>query len=69
LGVVSRVGARAAALTVAQGGAQWVLGAGDDGVGAADVESVLGLGRIHAAQAGLLGDMDRVADALYGRRP
>jgi hypothetical protein len=31
--------------------------------------SAIGLAAIHAAQAGLLADMNRVADALYGRQP
>jgi alkylation response protein AidB-like acyl-CoA dehydrogenase len=66
LGAVSRVAARTAALAVAEGGAQLVLG-GDDGADVATLEAALGLTAIHAAQAGLLTDMDRVADALYGR--
>jgi alkylation response protein AidB-like acyl-CoA dehydrogenase len=66
LAAVSRVAARTAAMTVAAGGVQLVEG----GVGADDVaglESAIGVSAIHAAQAGLLADMDRVADALYGR--
>ena len=43
---------------------------GADPATAADLsafEQALGLGNIYAAQAGLLADMDLVADALYGR--
>jgi hypothetical protein len=45
-----------------------VLGA--DGVEASQVaafEEALGLAAIHRAQAGLLADMNTVADAVYGR--
>jgi alkylation response protein AidB-like acyl-CoA dehydrogenase len=68
LAAVSRVWARTAAMAVVEGGARLVLG-GDDGVDVAGIELALGVSAIHAAQAGLLTDMDRVADALYGRRP
>src|SRR6516165_6832163 len=66
LAAVSRVAARTAALAVAQSGIQLVVG----GDGAGDVtglEAAIGMTAIHAAQAGLLADMDRVADVLYGR--
>ncbi|MCC6521118.1 MAG: acyl-CoA dehydrogenase family protein [Polyangiaceae bacterium] len=68
LAAVSRVFARQAALRVAGEGLAWVRGAG----GVADGElqafqAALGLPEIHAAQAGLLADLDAVADALYGR--
>ena len=66
LSAVSRVSARTAALEVAASGAQVVLGGREPGDVAA-VESAFGLSAIHAAQAGLLADMDRVADALYER--
>jgi alkylation response protein AidB-like acyl-CoA dehydrogenase len=66
---VSRVYARSAAAAVADEGLRLVLGAQQ----AADVglaaDPAFGLGQIHAAQAGLLSDMDQVADALYGRQP
>jgi alkylation response protein AidB-like acyl-CoA dehydrogenase len=61
LAAVSRVFARDAAMKVAEEGLRWVAAAGT----AATVS--LPLDRVHAAQAGLLADMDRVADALYGR--
>ena len=66
LSAVSRVHARETALRVAEEGVHWVAGA-------ADAESAemlargLPLDRVRAAQAGLLADMDRVADALYQR--
>jgi hypothetical protein len=41
---------------------------GDGNRGVATIESALGLSTIHAAQAGLITDMDRVADALYQRQ-
>jgi alkylation response protein AidB-like acyl-CoA dehydrogenase len=66
LAAVSRVAARTAAQAVAEVGVQLVVG----GHGAGDVaglESAVGMTAIRAAQAGLLADMDRVADALYGR--
>jgi alkylation response protein AidB-like acyl-CoA dehydrogenase len=65
---ISRIFARQAALKVAQDGLQWVIGAG--GVTEAELpafEASLGLPAIRRAQAGLVADMDLVADALYGR--
>ena len=41
-------------------------GGGDD---AAALESAAGLSAILRAQAGGIADMDRVADAIYGRKP
>jgi alkylation response protein AidB-like acyl-CoA dehydrogenase len=65
---LSRVFAREAALEVATGALRWVRGAdGVDDAGLAAFSEALGLTAIHAAQAGLVSDMDRVADALYGR--
>jgi alkylation response protein AidB-like acyl-CoA dehydrogenase len=63
LAAVSRVFAREAALKVAEEGLRWVAGAGTG----ADLTTALPLDRVRAAQAGLLADMDRVADALYRR--
>jgi acyl-CoA dehydrogenase len=63
LAAVSRVFAREAAMKVAEEGLRWVAGAGS-GI---DLATALPLDRVRAAQAGLLADMDRVADALYGR--
>ena len=65
LSAVSRVFAREAAMKVAEEGLRWVAGAGSG----ADLAATLPLERVRAAQAGLLADMDRVADALYGREP
>jgi acyl-CoA dehydrogenase len=72
LAAMSRVFARDAAQKVADEGARWVIGAGSTDGGAAagattSFESSLGLDAVHAAQAGLIADMDCVADALYGR--
>jgi alkylation response protein AidB-like acyl-CoA dehydrogenase len=68
IAALSRVFAREAALKVAVDGLRWIRGAG--GVPDADMaafESSLGLPAIHRAQAGLIADMDAVADILYGR--
>jgi hypothetical protein len=52
---------------------RWVIGAGAPGGPAAEsadattFETGLEFGAVCAAQAGLLADMDRVADALYAR--
>jgi len=62
IAAVSRIFAREAALKVGQDGLRWIVGAG----GAID-EAELGLPAIHRAQAGLIADMDYVADILYGR--
>jgi alkylation response protein AidB-like acyl-CoA dehydrogenase len=69
LAAMSRVFAREAAQKVTCGGMRWVTGAAtaDDGADATQFETSLGLAAVHAAQAGLVADMDRVADALYGR--
>jgi len=68
IAAVSRVFAREAALKVATEGMRWVTGAG----GASDAEmaafsTAVGLPAIQRAQAGMLADMDFVADVLYGR--
>ena len=68
LAAISRVFAREAALKVGEEGLRWVIGAG--GVSDADIpafETSLGLPAIHRAQAGLISDMDHIADVLYGR--
>jgi alkylation response protein AidB-like acyl-CoA dehydrogenase len=64
LAAVSRVFAREAAHKVAEEGLRWVAGAGSG----ADLAAALPLDRVRAAQAGLLADMDQVADALYRRK-
>ena len=60
----SRVFAREAALKVAEEGVRWVAGAQTRD---ADLAAGLPMERVRAAQAGLLADMDLIADALYGR--
>jgi alkylation response protein AidB-like acyl-CoA dehydrogenase len=68
LAALSRIFAREAALKVAEEGLRWVGGAG--GVDDADMpafEASLGLPAIHRAQAGLISDMDFIADVVYDR--
>jgi alkylation response protein AidB-like acyl-CoA dehydrogenase len=68
LAAISRIFAREAALKVGEEGLRWVTGA--DGVSDAEMpafEAALGLSAIHRAQAGVLSDMDYVADVLYSR--
>jgi len=68
LATLSRVFAREAALKVAAEGLRWVCGAG--GIGDSDMaafEVALGLPAIHRAQAGLVSDMDYIADVIYNR--
>src|ERR1700758_308452 len=68
LAAVSRTFAREAALKVAEEGLRWVCGAG--GVSATEMsafEVSLDLPAIHRAQAGLISDMDFIADVLYAR--
>ena len=80
LAAMARVFARDAALRVACEGLRWVTGAGGvaaqpvgnpgadaSGHRAIPLETSLGLDAVCAAQAGLIADMDLVADALYGR--
>ncbi len=55
-------------MKVAEEGLRWIVGAG--GVSDAEMpafEIALGFSAIHRAQAGLIADMDYVADVLYGR--
>jgi len=66
LAAMSRVFARDAALKVAEDGLRWVIGA-SQGADMAPFINGLGLDAVHAAQAGLVADMDQVADAIYGR--
>jgi len=68
LAALSRVFARDAALKVAEEGLRWICGAG--GVSDAEMsafETSLRLPAIHRAQAGLISDMDHIADVLYAR--
>jgi alkylation response protein AidB-like acyl-CoA dehydrogenase len=66
LAAMSRVNAREAAQRVAHDGLYWVVGAG--GGDAAALGQRIGLPAVQAAQAGLVADMDEVADHLYQRR-
>jgi alkylation response protein AidB-like acyl-CoA dehydrogenase len=66
LAAISRVNARDVALTVSADAVRWVAGAGG-GDGTEELVSRVRLGDAAAAQAGLLGDLDLVADAIYGR--
>jgi alkylation response protein AidB-like acyl-CoA dehydrogenase len=68
LAALSRIVARDAALTCAEQGLRWVLAGETTAPASLDaVEAELRLGDAHRVQAGLLADMDLVADALYGR--
>ncbi len=68
LAAISRVFAREAAARMAAEGTRWVLGAAEPGaVDAAALDAVVGAKAIEQAQAGLVVDMNTVADALYGR--
>lgn len=68
IAALSRIFAREAALKVAEEGLRWISGAG--GVSDAEMsvfETSLQLPAIHRAQAGLISDMDYIADVLYAR--
>jgi len=70
LAAISRIFAREAALRVADEGMRWILGAAAERAAAPDVaafEAAVNLRAIRQAQAGLMADMDFVADVLYGR--
>jgi alkylation response protein AidB-like acyl-CoA dehydrogenase len=67
LAAISRVVSRDAALKVALDGLRWVGGAAEPGAVGTTLEAAIGLSTILRAQAGLIDDMDRVADVLYGR--
>ncbi len=65
---LARIFARDAALKVAEDGMKLVIGGG--GLSDAELpafEAALGLPAIHRAQAGLLPDMDFIADVIYDR--
>ena len=65
---MSRVFAREAAQKLGQEGVRWVAGSVD--AGSPELGALLNAiphDAIRAAQAGLLTDMDRVADLLYAR--
>jgi alkylation response protein AidB-like acyl-CoA dehydrogenase len=68
LAALARIFAREAALKVTEEGLRWVAGA--DGVSDSEMpafEAALALPAIHRAQAGLLTDMDLIADVVYYR--
>jgi alkylation response protein AidB-like acyl-CoA dehydrogenase len=65
LAAMGRVNARDAAMTVAADGMRWAIGA--DGAAAGELADRFGLRSIQTAQAGLIADMDSVADHLYER--
>ena len=68
LAAISRVFAREAALKVATDGLRWLTGTGGlAGTEIAQFENTIGLAAIHRAQAGLVTDMDFIADVLYNR--
>jgi len=68
LAALSRVFAREASMKVAADGARWITGTcGTQSSDAADVDKKLAVAAIQRAQAGLIQDMDYVADVLYHR--
>lgn len=68
LAAISRIFSREAALKVAQEGLRWVVGgAGVTSTELPAFETNIGLPAIHRAQAGLIADLDFVADVIYGR--
>ena len=66
LAALSRIYARETARRLAVEGLGLIVGA-DDQADPSAVAAAIGLPQLLAAQAGLITDMDRVADALYGR--
>jgi alkylation response protein AidB-like acyl-CoA dehydrogenase len=67
LAAISRVFARDAALTVAEQGQRWVLGSAPPQTDVSGLDRDLRIADVRAAQAGLVADMDVVADDLYHR--
>jgi alkylation response protein AidB-like acyl-CoA dehydrogenase len=67
LATMSRVYAREAAARVAFDGSRWVAGAAEPGSPAVAAVNAIPTAAIQAAQAGLVTDMDSVANSLYGR--
>ncbi|HEY4901701.1 MAG TPA: acyl-CoA dehydrogenase family protein [Terriglobales bacterium] len=68
LAALARIFAREASLKVAEEGLRWVTGAG--GVSDSEMaafETDLRLPAVHRAQAGLISDMDYIADVLFNR--
>lgn len=68
LAAISRIFAREAALKCAVDGMRWVVAGGAfTEAELSAFELTIGLPAIHRAQAGLISDLDFVADVLYGR--
>jgi alkylation response protein AidB-like acyl-CoA dehydrogenase len=68
LATLARIFAREAAMKVATDSMRWITGAGGASNGdATALEGSVALPAIHRAQAGLVADMDHVADVIYGR--
>ena len=65
LAAMSRIFAREASIKVTAEGLRWIGGASGPVTG--ELEKKLGASAIYRAQAGVLQDMDYVADVLYGR--
>jgi acyl-CoA dehydrogenase len=66
LATMSRVYAREAALRVAEEGARWICGTADPATSAA-LAGTLPFDAVRTAQAGLIADMNAVADVIYDR--
>ncbi|HEX3322079.1 MAG TPA: acyl-CoA dehydrogenase family protein [Terriglobales bacterium] len=68
LAAISRVFAREAALKVAEEGLRLIVGAGElKEHEIAEIENKIDVPAVHRSQAGLISDMDYVADVLYNR--
>ena len=66
LAALSRISARESALKIVSEGARWIGGLLSESE-AANLEKKMSIPQVHRAQAGLIQDMDHVADFLYGR--
>jgi alkylation response protein AidB-like acyl-CoA dehydrogenase len=68
LAALARIFAREAALKIAEEGLRWAgAAAASSDTELAAFETTLQLPSLHRAQAGLLSDMDYIADVIYGR--
>lgn len=67
LAAMSRIHAREAAQKVVQEGTRWVAASAGPGTPGVNALAALPTAAVIAAQAGLLSDMNYVADVLYGR--
>jgi alkylation response protein AidB-like acyl-CoA dehydrogenase len=66
LAVISRIAARDSGMRIVSEGSRWIGGLLSD-ADAANLEKKMFIPQIHRAQAGLIQDMDYVADVLYER--